>query len=127
MPQIRVRGPTKANVLLELKRWEKYGTTLQPIAPWDALCPRPNLECDQILDLKYLSISPKDRFRFGGGCVDMVSMSFHADFVQQQVTDSLRCYHVEKTASLGPAFVYLNCPAWMSSRDLVTIDMEFGG
>lgn len=50
-------GPTKDNVLLELKRWKKYETTLQPIASWDAPCPLPDLECDRILDLKYFSDS----------------------------------------------------------------------
>ena len=50
-------GPTKDNVLLELKRWKKYEKTLQPIASWDAPCPLPDLECDRILDLKYFSDS----------------------------------------------------------------------
>ena len=54
---ICVFGPTKTNVLLELKRWKKYENVFKPIAAWDAQCPLPNLECDEILDLHYFSDS----------------------------------------------------------------------
>ena len=50
-------GPTKDNVLLELKRWKKNEKTFEPIAAWDAPCPLPDLECDEILDLHYFSDS----------------------------------------------------------------------
>ena len=50
-------GPTKDNVLLELKRWKKYEKVSEPIAAWDAPCPLPDLECDEILDLHYFSDS----------------------------------------------------------------------
>ena len=46
-------GPTKDNVLLELKRWKHYESSWEPIASWDAACPLPDLECDQIIDLHY--------------------------------------------------------------------------
>ena len=46
-------GPTKENPLLELKRWKRYEKTFQPIASWDAPCPLPDLDCDEILDLQY--------------------------------------------------------------------------
>lgn len=50
-------GPTKDNVLLELKRWRKYKRTSEPIAAWDVQCPLPDLKCDEILDLHYFSDS----------------------------------------------------------------------
>lgn len=50
-------GPAKDNLLLELKRWKKYEQTFEPIAAWDAQCPLPHLECDEILDLHYFSDS----------------------------------------------------------------------
>lgn len=46
-------GPTQDNVLLELKRWERYEKSFEPIAAWDAQCPLPDLECDEILDLHF--------------------------------------------------------------------------
>lgn len=46
-------GPTKDNVLLEIKRWMKYGKDQQSIAAWDAPCPSPNLENDEIVNLHY--------------------------------------------------------------------------
>ena len=60
-------GPTKDNILLELKRWKKYEKTLQPIASWDAPCPLPDLECDQILNLKYFSDSSTACLVLAGG------------------------------------------------------------
>ena len=60
-------GPTKDNVVLELKRWKKYETTLQPIASWDAPCPLPDLESDRILDLKYFSDSLTACLALAGG------------------------------------------------------------
>ena len=60
-------GPTKDNVLLELKRWKKYEKTLQPIASWDAPCPLPDLECDRILNLKYFSDSSTACLVLAGG------------------------------------------------------------
>ncbi len=47
-------GPSKDNVLLQLKRWNE-SSGLQYIASWDAPCPLPDLECDQILVLHYFS------------------------------------------------------------------------
>ena len=46
-------GPTQDSVLLELKRWERYEKSFEPIAAWDAQCPLPDLECDEILDLHF--------------------------------------------------------------------------
>lgn len=50
-------GPTRDIALIELKRWRKYDKALEPIAAWDAPCPLPDLECDEILSLHYFSDS----------------------------------------------------------------------
>lgn len=50
-------GPAKDDVLVELKRWKKNEEILEPIAAWDAPCPLPDLECDEILDMHYFSDS----------------------------------------------------------------------
>lgn len=47
-------GPSRDNALLQLKRWTE-STGLEHIASWDAPCPLPDFECDQILDLHYFS------------------------------------------------------------------------
>ena len=56
-------GPSRDNSLLQLKRWNSTteshvagatsSTALEHIASWDALCPIPELEHDEILDLHY--------------------------------------------------------------------------
>lgn len=48
-------GPTKENAVIELKRWNKHAKAFKPIASWDAPCPLPDIECDDILDLHYFS------------------------------------------------------------------------
>lgn len=58
-------GPYKHQTLLQLKRWNNSADfphsvpiandALKHIASWDAPCPIPDLECDEILDLHYFS------------------------------------------------------------------------
>ena len=58
-------GPTKDDILIQLKRWTPrpglQGATsedgLHHIASWDAPCPLPDLDCDKILDLHFFSES----------------------------------------------------------------------
>ena len=50
-------GPTKTSSLLDLKRWRNGEDIYESIASWDAPCPLPDLECDEILDLHYFSDS----------------------------------------------------------------------
>ena len=52
---ICVSGPTKDEVLLQLKRWGKFERSLEPIASWDAPCPIPDLEKDEILSCQYFT------------------------------------------------------------------------
>lgn len=65
-------GPTKENVLLELKRWRNNEETYEPIASWEAPCPLPDLECDQILDLHYFSDSLTACLILAGGDIVIV-------------------------------------------------------
>lgn len=58
-------GPSKDQALLELKRWSNPNEvtspgsttddTLKHIASWDAPCPNPDIDCDEILDLHFFS------------------------------------------------------------------------
>jgi elongator complex protein 1 len=65
-------GPTKDNVLLELKRWRKREETYEPIASWEAPCPLPDLECDQVQDLHYFSDSLTTCLILAGGDIVVV-------------------------------------------------------
>ena len=65
-------GPTKDNVLLEVKRWRESDKTFQPIASWDAPCSLPDLACDKILDLHYFSDSFTICLVLSGGDIVLV-------------------------------------------------------
>lgn len=65
-------GPTRESTLLELKRWKKYERTFQPIASWDAPCPLPDLDCDEIVDLHFFSDTSTACLIFAGGDITVV-------------------------------------------------------
>lgn len=52
-------GPSKTEAVIELRRVKAddgcFEENYTHIASWDAPCPNPNLECDQILSLQYFS------------------------------------------------------------------------
>ena len=60
-------GPTRDDVCIHLKRWktppesdaldQKPASPFETIASWDAPCPCPDLQCDEILSLRYFSDS----------------------------------------------------------------------
>lgn len=70
-------GPSKDSALIQLKRWRSTsqvpfgGSTNQsasePITAWDAPCPTPDRECDEILDLHYFSDSATSCLVLAGG------------------------------------------------------------
>lgn len=70
-------GPTKDTTLIQLKRWNSStqvpfeGSANQgaseDITSWDAPCPNPNQECDEILDLHYFSDSSTSCLVLAGG------------------------------------------------------------
>jgi len=65
-------GPKKGNSLLELKRWKSHDRSFQSIASWDAPCPLPDLDCDEILNLHYSSDSLTSCVVFAGGDIVVV-------------------------------------------------------
>ncbi len=65
-------GPTRENTLIELKRWTNYEKSPQTIASWDAPCPLPGLDCDEILNLHYFSESSTSCLVFAGGDIIVV-------------------------------------------------------
>ncbi|KAL9125581.1 MAG: hypothetical protein Q9217_005231 [Psora testacea] len=60
-------GPSKNNVLIELKRWKKYEQAFEPIVSWDAPCPLLDLDHDEILDIHYFSDTLTICIVFAGG------------------------------------------------------------
>lgn len=71
-------GPSKNDALVQLKRWRRtvdespYTGSLQDIASWDAPCPAPDLECDQILDIHYFSDNSTICLVLAGGDIVLV-------------------------------------------------------
>lgn len=73
-------GPTKNDILIQLKRWIPesglQGLTsedvLHYIASWDAPCPLPDLECDKIVDLHFFSDSLTSCLVLAGGDIVVV-------------------------------------------------------
>ena len=100
-------GPTRDNVLLELKRWKKYGKTFEPIASWDAQCPLPDLECDEILDLHYFSDSSTACLVLAGGDLILVRE-------EPKVGE-------EKIEIVGSVDAGISAAAWSPDEELLAI------
>lgn len=100
-------GPTKGNVLLELKRWKKYDQTFQPIASWDAPCPLPDLECDKILNFHYFSDSSTACLVLAGGDIVVVR--------EEPQTGE------EKIEILGSVDAGISAAAWSPDEELLAI------
>ena len=100
-------GPTEDSVLLELKRWKKFERTLHPIASWDAPCPLPDLECDQILDLKYFSDSLTTCLVLAGGDIVIVRE-------EPQLGE-------EKIEIVGSVDAGISATAWSPDEELLAI------
>ncbi len=100
-------GPTQDNVLLELKRWKKYEKIFEPIAAWDASCPLPDLECDEILDLHYFSDSLTACLVLAGGDLIVVRE-------EPQVGE-------EKIEILGSVDAGISAAAWSPDEELLAI------
>lgn len=77
-------GPTQDDVLIQLKRWRNVGKSpdeglvgsdehsLKHIASWDAPCPIPDLECDQILNIHCCGDTSTVCLVFAGGDIVVV-------------------------------------------------------
>ena len=70
-------GPTPDDVCIHLKRWknspesdalgQKPADPFESIASWDAPCPSPDLQCDEILSVRYFSDSLTTCLVLAGG------------------------------------------------------------
>lgn len=77
-------GPTQDDILIQLKRWKNVVKspseglvgrdeyTLEHITSWDAPCPIPDLECDQILDIHCFGDTLTICLVFAGGDIVVV-------------------------------------------------------
>ena len=75
-------GPTKDDVLVRVKRWRTSLNSLgqdpitendlQEVISWDAPCPIPDLECDEILSLQCFSDSSSICLIFAGGDIIVI-------------------------------------------------------
>ena len=99
-------GPSKGNVLLQLKRWSE-SSGLQHIASWDAPCPLPDLECDEILDLHYFSDSLRTCLVLAGGDLVVVREDFQPG--------------EEKIEIVGSVDAGISAAAWSPDGELLVI------
>ena len=69
-------GPTKQSTGVELRRWRKQqgdcAHIAELVASWEAPCPLPDLECDQILSLQHFSSPPVSCLVLAGGDIVVV-------------------------------------------------------
>lgn len=100
-------GPTKENVLLELRRWKRYEKTFESIAAWDAQCPLPDLQCDEILDLHYFSDSSTACLVLAGGDLIVVREEPQAG--------------EEKIEIVGSVDAGISAAAWSPDEELLAI------
>jgi len=100
-------GPTKENALLELKRWKKYEKTYQSVASWDAPCPLPDLDCDEIIDLHYFSDSSTSCLVLAGGDIVVVRE-------EPQVGE-------DKIEIVGSVNAGISAAAWSPDEDLLAL------
>ncbi len=100
-------GPSQENSLIELKRWKKGERTLQPIASWDAPCPLPSLDCDEILDLQYFPDSSTACLVLAGGDLIVVRESPQAG--------------EEKIEIVGSVDAGISAAAWSPDEELLAI------
>ena len=100
-------GPTEKNAVLDLRRWDDRVKTLSPIASWDAPCPAPDLECDEILNLHIFSDSSTACLILAGGDIVVVRE-------KPQPGE-------EKIEIVGTADVGISAASWSPDEDLLAI------
>ena len=104
-------GPSKDNVLLQLKRWNE-SSGLEHIASWDAPCPLPDFECDQILDLYYFSDTLITCVVLAGGDIVVVRE-------ESQLGE-------EKIEIVGSVDAGISAAAWSHDGELLAITTRAG-
>lgn len=110
-------GPDKDHPLLQLKRWNYSAESpnsvsvadneLKHIASWDAPCPVPDLECDEILDLHYFSDTSIVCLVLAGGDIVVVREDPQID--------------EEKIEIVGSVDAGISAAAWSPDEELLAI------
>ncbi|MCJ1392237.1 hypothetical protein MMC18_005104 [Xylographa bjoerkii] len=104
-------GPTRDDPLIQLKRWyhdlEEKKESLENIASWDAPCPLPDLECDNVLDLRYFPDSSTTCVVLAGG--DIV-------VVREAPSDG-----EDKIEIVGSVDVGISAAAWSPDEELLAL------
>lgn len=110
-------GPSKDQTLLQLKRWNNSTESsdsvsvaddaFKHIASWDAPCPVPDLECDEILDLHYFSDTSTACLVLAGGDIVVVRED-------PQIGE-------EKIEIVGSVDVGISAAAWSPDEELLAI------
>ena len=100
-------GPEPENPVVELKRWNKDSHDYTPITSWDAPCPLPDLESDQILDFHYFADSLTACLVFAGG--DLV-------VVREEPQDG-----EDKIEIVGSVDAGISAAAWSPDEELLAI------
>ena len=107
-------GPSKDDISVNLKRWhtpsnpsESSIGSLEHIASWDAPCPLPDLDCDEILCIHYFSDSSTTCLILAGGDIVVVRESPASG--------------EEKIEIVGSVDVGISAAAWSPDEDLLAI------
>ena len=110
-------GPTKDTTLVQLKRWNCSAQVsfegsanqgaLEDITSWDAPCPSPNRDCDEILDLHYFSDSSSSCLVLAGG--DLV------------IVRDYPIHGEDKVEIVGSVDAGISAAAWSPDEELLVI------
>ena len=112
-------GPTKDNAVLQLQRWSKRkpGSKLNDsgdplcfgdvLASWDAPCPLPDLDCDQVINLHYF-------LDIGTACLVLAG----GDIVVLRESSGLE---EEKIEIVGSVDVGISAASWSPDEELLVI------
>ncbi|MCJ1383067.1 hypothetical protein MMC17_006180 [Xylographa soralifera] len=104
-------GPTKDDPLIQLKRWhydrEEKEEALENIASWAAPCPLPDLECDNVLSLRYFPDSSTTCVVLAGGDIIVI---------REAPSDG-----EENIEILGSVDVGISAAAWSPDEELLAI------
>ncbi|KPI43719.1 Elongator complex protein 1 [Cyphellophora attinorum] len=100
-------GPTADRPIIELRRRQPHTAAFETIASWDAPCPLPELECDEVLLLHHFSGTAVTCLLLAGG--DIV-------VVREQPTEDQ-----ERIEIVGSVDVGIAAAAWAADEEVLAI------
>lgn len=100
-------GPVANKHFIELKRWSKHSRAFEDIASWDATCPLPDLDCDEVLDLHFFTDSLQSILVLAGG--DLI-------VVREDPQDG-----EDKIEIVGSVDAGITAAAWSPDEELLAI------